>query len=75
MHPPDKPNPTTGLDGRAGRSLGRFRDKQDEKYADRSDFASAEASALQTRRISRPFAVSVAAAATIARLAYAVGAP
>ncbi len=44
MQAPDKPNPATGKDGRAGRnmSFGRLRDKQDKNYDDQSDFASDE---------------------------------
>ena len=43
MHAPDKPNPTTGQDGRAGKnkSFGRL-NKENQKYAEEPDFASEE---------------------------------
>ncbi len=53
MHAPDKPNPTPGLEGRAGRNMSfdRLRDKQNENYADQSDFASDETALAHAYRI------------------------
>jgi hypothetical protein len=41
VHPPDKPNPTTGQDGRAVKNKS-FGSKQDRNYSDQSDFTTEE---------------------------------